>query len=436
MALRIAFATLGCKVNRADTAALRDALPGEDFEVVDFTAPADVYVINTCTVTAVADRQSRQLVTRAHRRNPGARVIVTGCLAERAPEQVRDLPGVDLVVPNFDKPGIASRLRSRPATGTAPMRYDLHELTRPPLKIQDGCSGSCAYCAVAAVRGAPRSLAPDEVVARLGDLARAGCAEAVLAGIDLGAYGLDHAPPTRLAGLIRRLGAERPIHRVRLSSVEVHRLDAELIEALGQSAGVICRHLHLPLQSGADAVLRRMRRPYAFADYATAVRRAHAALPGLHVSADVIAGFPGETDDDHRETLDRIRTLGLAYLHVFPFSPRPGTPAATMPDPVPDRVVRDRARELRDLGAALWQARRTALVGQRLEAVVEGTRREGRLVAFADPGVAVRLDGPDAWMGQVIDVRVDGLDEDGVVGTRTEADPDGRVRRGAAHAEP
>ena len=424
---RVAFATLGCKVNRADTQRVREALPA-GVQVVDFGEPADLVVINTCTVTGYADRESRQLIHRARRANPEARIVVTGCLADRRPEEVT-LPGVLAVVPNADKEALGARLArwleiaprsdSRPA-----VRYEPDRLTRPPLKIQDGCAGRCTYCAVAAARGAPRSLSPDAVLTALHDFGAQGCPEVVLSGIDLGAYGLDRVPPTGLAALLGRIRRERSVPRVRLSSIEIRHLGDDLLGEMRAAGPRVCRHLHLPLQSGADPVLEAMARPYRAVDYAARVRGAAEALPGVAVGADVIAGFPGETEADHAATRALIESLPIASLHVFPFSPRPGTPASTLPDRVPDGVIRARARELRELSAAKWEAYRRSLVGRRFDGVLYFRRtRQGRLTAFLDPGVAAHLEAPDALRGQLVRVEVTGLQGRDVAGRLVPGEP-------------
>ncbi len=434
---RVAFATLGCKVNRSDTHRLQEAL-GPAVTVVPFSQRADLYVINTCTVTAVADRESRQLVHRARRRNPEAPIVVTGCLADRDARQVW-LPGVVAVVPNGDKGSLPRRLtglladsaeapasaKELPAAeGPAPVAspagyvYRPAEVTRPPLKIQDGCVGGCTYCAVAAARGQPRSLPPDQVLRALEAYGRQGCPEVVLAGIDLGSYGLDLDPPTELATLLAAYLRDRPVPRLRLSSLEVLRLDHRLLETLAAAGEAVCHHLHLPLQSGAAVVLARMGRPYDPATYAERIRAVRRWLPGAAIGADVIAGFPGERSEDHRQTRALLEELQLAYLHVFPYSPRPGTPAASFPDALPAPVIRERAAELRRLSAECFRAYRETRVGRETRAVVYEKRQESQPVAHADEGFPVRLAGAPGALrsGQLVSVRLERLQGAGMEG--------------------
>ncbi len=429
MLIRVAFATLGCKVNRADTSLIRDGLPA-GVEVVAFGQRADVYVINTCTVTTPADRQSRQLVRRAHRVNPAAAIIVTGCLADQRPQEVRSLEGVVYVAANAAKPALAAEVARRvglvaDSTGPPLPLYRPEEVTRPPLKIQDGCDGVCTYCAVAAARGRPQSLDADQVLRHLAELGRQGCAEVVLAGIDLGAWGRELDPPRRLASLLERVDREAPVRRVRLSSIEILHLDEDLVRVMAHTSR-ICRHLHLPLQSGADPVLECMRRPYDVATYVARVRAAQANVDGVVIGADVIAGFPGEREEDHRCTLTLLEELGVAYLHVFPFSARPSTPAANLSDPVQGEVVRVRARELRELGLRLWRRTRAALTGQATTAVVS-TKRQGQgLLGFSDQGVGLTLDCDASLAGRLVRVKLGALTEDGMEGTVMDrlAEPD------------
>ncbi len=417
MPLRVAFATLGCKVNRADTSLIQEVLPDE-VDVVHFQERADVYVINTCTVTATADRQSRQLVRRAHRANPAAAIIVTGCLADRDPAEVRDLEGVVRVAPNSAKPALAAELARRAGlprelADSAEPVYRPAAVTRPPLKIQDGCDGACAYCAVAPARGSPRSTPPGEVLRRLESLGSQGCPEVVLAGIDLGAWGLDLSPPDSLASLLALVGSRRPVKRVRLSSIEVLHLDDLLLRVVADSPW-ICRHLHLPLQSGSDRVLCRMRRRYSAHGYATRLEAARRTLPGVIIGADVIAGFPGETAADHARTMELVADLEISYLHVFPFSPRPSTPAATFSDQLPAEEVRERARRLRRLGDQLWRKCRLGLVGRETTAVVSTRRSGAGLEAFSHQGVSLTLAGDDSLMGKLVRVRLGELTEGGM----------------------
>jgi threonylcarbamoyladenosine tRNA methylthiotransferase MtaB len=422
--VRVAIATLGCKVNRADTLRLEESLPS-GVKLVPFRQRAELYVINTCTVTGAADRESRQLIARAHRLNPSAPILVTGCLAELRPEELASRDGVAEVVPNAGKDTLLERILAflpglssseGPGWSAPSYQYRPREVMRPPLKIQDGCSGRCTYCTVWAARGEPRSLPPEEVHRALARYGEQGCPEVVLSGIDLGSYGLDLAAPTSLAALLLEAAARAPSPMLRLSSLEVHRVDGALLSALVEARGRLCSHLHLPLQSGADPVLGRMRRPYDRQTFSARWRAIGEALPGACLGADVIAGFPGETGADHLATLELLEELAPAYLHVFPFSPRPGTAAELMGEAVSVGLRRDRAAELRSLSDRLWLRFRQAQEGRETTGVVYFRRSRDRLTAFTELGFEASLDGPDELMGKRVRLLLGPVDEDGMEG--------------------
>ncbi len=315
--VRVAVVTLGCKVNQCESAGIAEAMAARGMTIVPFEAEADVYVVNTCTVTGRTDYQSRQLIRRAIRRNPAATVFVTGCYAQRAPEEIARIPGVRVVAGNAEKANLPQLLQELAAGGEALVRVgDIRdeqefsrlgastfpEHTRAFLKIQDGCDAFCSYCIVPHSRGPSRSLPPGEVASRIASLAAGGYREVVLAGIHLGAYGRDLTPPAELAGVIRRVTAERPVERLRLSSIEPREVTDELIALMGSSR-VLCRHLHIPLQSGDDGILAAMRRDYDAAFFRDLLRRIGAAVPGVAVGIDVMVGFPGESEDAFANTL-------------------------------------------------------------------------------------------------------------------------------------
>jgi len=408
--LRVALRSQGCKVNACDLDALETALLALDrpMEVVPWDAPADVYVLNTCTVTAAADRDNRKLVYQLGRREPGAALVVTGCQATVAPEAVAALPGVLRVVPNEDKAGLPEVLAGlvpRPdlgADGPGPAA----RRTRPFLKVQDGCDARCAYCIVPAARGPARSVGADEVLGRLHALGEAGAPEVVLTGVDLGAWGRDLTPRSGLADLLARVEAEAPVPRLRLSSLEPRGLTERLLEVLA-GAGRVCRHLHVPLQSGDDGVLAAMGRPYRAADLLALGERLAERLPGLGLGTDVICGFPGEDEAAFDRTLALCHRLPLTYLHAFPFSPRPGTPAAARPDDVPHGDKKRRVAALRSLSAARRAAFVAAHVGRTVEVAVEGEVEEGLLRGLTRRYVQVRFLGPATAPSRLLRVRVD-----------------------------
>jgi len=329
------------------------------WELVPFTTQADLYLINSCTVTARSDAESRRLVRRARRTNPQARVVATGCYAQVQPEALAALAELDQVLGNEEKREIVAAI----ARGThqvtdlsrlkqaGPLRLTSHlEHTRAFLQVQNGCENGCSYCIVPSARGPNRSVPPDEVVTSVQRLTAGGYQEVVLTGIHLGAYGLDLTPPNSLTGLIDRLEDDTRNPRLRLGSIEPNELTDDLLARFAKS-GRLCHHLHIPLQSGCDTVLERMKRRYTAAFYQDLLERAAVALPDAFIAADLIAGFPGESKAEHEATCRLVELLPLADLHVFPYSRRPGTPAAEMPDQVPPQIITKRAEQLRCLAA-------------------------------------------------------------------------------------
>ncbi len=413
----------GCRATQADAAAIERQLVERGYAASADAKSADVVVVNTCTVTAAADLQARQSIRTIRRDNPAARVIVTGCYAQRAPEELAALDGVSWVVGNSHKPEIprlieemrvateeettpASRADALPGfvslsaiagaslslragaanilTGNirehrellvAPVEGGEAGHTRPVLKIQDGCDKRCSYCVIPQVRGPSRSLAPRTVIEELRKLSDGGAREVVLSGIDLGNYGRDLHPRAELGALLRRVLDETSIERLRLSSVEPMDVTEDLI-AIFATNERMARHLHMPMQSGSDRILRAMHRWYRAEHYARRAELVREWLPDAAIGADVIAGFPGETDEDHRATLEFIERLPLTYLHVFSFSSRPGTAAADLREQVPEQVIARRARELRALGEEKKSAFQTAQVGRSMRVLTLNRRGE------------------------------------------------------------
>lgn len=434
----------GCRATWADAAAIARQFSERGYARANHSAAADVVVLNTCTVTADADASARQAIRRAHRANPSARIVVTGCYAQRAPEELAAIAGVALVVGNSHiteitqqlgeafpsvraeklvhiqnaQPGVAVLPGpSREGTNAKILSGDIFARkefavadaawgdeacrTRPVLKIQDGCDQRCAYCVIPFVRGRSRSLAPERVVAEVQRLADGGAKEIVLSGINLGSYGRDLAPRADLLEVLRRILDETPLERLRLSSIEPMDVTRDLVE-LFASTDRLARHFHIPLQSGSDRVLRAMHRWYKAAHYAERVKLVREWLPSAGIGADVIAGFPGETEEDHRTTMDFIAALPFTYLHVFSFSSRPGTEAARLivqerTPQLPPAVIKQRVHELRALAAAKAAAFRAAHAGQTLRALTLHTRGEGAggpwTEAISDNYLKVRVPG-------------------------------------------
>jgi threonylcarbamoyladenosine tRNA methylthiotransferase MtaB len=392
----------GCRATQADAAAIERQLRARGYASSADANSADVVVVNTCTVTAAADLQARQAIRTIHRDNPAARIVVTGCYAQRAPQELAELDGVSWVVGNSHKPEIP-RLIQEMALPSPPRALQAfvplsmiepralsseHRLakilagnilaqrelffapieggeaghTRPVLKIQDGCNKRCSYCIIPQVRGRSRSLAPVRVIEEIRTLCTGGAREIVLSGIDLGNYGRDLAPRAELGELLRRILDETPLERLRVSSVEPMDVTEDLIDIFAASERM-ARHFHMPMQSGSDRILKTMHRWYRAEHYARRAELVRERVPDAAVGADVIAGFPGETEADHHATLSMIERSPLTYLHVFSFSARPGTDAATLREQVPESVIPRRARELRALGEEKKTAFQQAQLG-------------------------------------------------------------------------
>jgi threonylcarbamoyladenosine tRNA methylthiotransferase MtaB len=419
----VSFATLGCRLNQVDTQEIQALLEARGFRTVPFEQPADVVVVNSCTVTGRAEFSDRQMIHRAGRRNPGARVVVTGCWAQTSAGAVAAVPGVDLVVGNGDKhrlPDLVEGLLAGKPIGrihvsdigearevpVAPLAH-LRGRSRAFLKVQEGCRHRCAFCIVPVARGHSRSVAADVVVERVQRLVDAGHPEVVLTGIDLGHYGADLVPRTTLGALVRALVDVRGLRWLRLSSVLPAYFTPALLEVVA-AAPQVAPHFHVPLQSGSDRVLRRMRRPYNVALYRRVIERLVAARPRLGLGTDLIVGFPGETDADFAETVALVKDLPFTYLHVFPYSDREGTEATRLDGRVDGRTIGRRAERLRGLGRAAGRAFRERLLGETHEALVLETRdrRSGALTGLTGHYVEVTFDGPDALMGRLVPVRV------------------------------
>lgn len=425
----VAFQTLGCKVNQTETAALQALFAKAGYQTVAFGTCADVYVINTCTVTQLSDRKSRQLIRRARRSNPEGLIVVTGCLAQVAPEEVLQLPEVDLVVGTHARERLPELILEA-GKGRQNLVVPLHKKcrfeklpasqdggrTRAFLKVQEGCQQFCSYCIVPYARGPRCSMPLAEAVTETERLAAEGYKELVLTGVHLGSYGLDFPGQTALLGdLLRELARVEGITRLRLSSIEPTEITPHLVETL-LSCRKICRQLHIPLQSGNDEILRRMNRRYDAGEFLYLVRWLRAEIPGLTLTTDVIAGFPGETEEQFAHTLEMIQLCGFSRLHIFKYSPRRGTPAAGFPEQIPPAVKEERSKRLRKLGEELAAGFQESFIGKTVEVLFEEEAGRGRLAGLTEHYLRVKAEAPTAWRGKLAKVLVLGRHRDGLYG--------------------
>ncbi|WP_419934491.1 MiaB/RimO family radical SAM methylthiotransferase [Candidatus Palauibacter sp.] len=385
------FHTFGCKANQYDTERIRQELELRGAETAPDADAADVAVINTCTVTNQADANARHLVRRLRRRHPDLRIIVAGCSTAFREADYRDLDEVDGVVPGHDPAAVAQvfpGLERGPAAIDAPLARNARG-TRAWLKIQDGCDRKCSFCATRIARGASVSRPPDEIVAEAAILARSH-PELVITGIHIGHYGRDLEPEVTLAELCERL-LERVPARFRLSSIEATEVDDRLVDLLAESGGRLAPHLHVPLQSGSDRVLRLMRRWHTREAYRSRVLAIAERVGAMGLGADIIVGFPGEGEEEFAETHALVEELPFTYLHVFPYSVRDGTVAATLPDQVRGDVAAGRSRALRDLGLRKGREYEATRVGEMADIVVEG--RDDRVLGVTGDYLKVGLSG-------------------------------------------
>jgi threonylcarbamoyladenosine tRNA methylthiotransferase MtaB len=421
--------TLGCKVNQFESAGLSAQLESAGYTIVPVNRSPDLTVINTCTVTHKADFEARSLVRRAHRRNPLGRTVVTGCLAQTRPEEVASLPGVVLVLGQEQKQGFLEYLTDLPADGKSRVistayrqlsriysfGYPEFDRTRAFFRIQDGCSAFCSYCIVPKARGPSRSLAVDIIDRGVLHYQRAGYQEIVLTGIHLGAWGVDLQPCTDLSGLVKLLAASKG-PRLRLTSIEPHEVTPEIV-GLFREGGRICPHVHLPLQSGSDKILAAMKRPYRRELFRELVVNLTAEKKDLCLGVDVLVGFPGETDQDFEQTVELLSDLPISYLHVFPYSKRPGTVAAGFTDQVSPRDKKKRVAYLRHASFIKRDRFLNSCLGQIRPTLIENTRDKstGMFRGITDNYITVVLDDPTLSGNEIVAVKITEVLADGRV---------------------
>ena len=425
--MRVAGYALGCKVNQYETEALNEAFAARGHEIVEIGQAADLYVINTCSVTNLGDKKSRQLIRRVKRQNPQAIVAVIGCYAQVAPEELARMPEVNLLLGTGNRRelvelaeqyrpemGLVNRVGSVAQARTfEPLSIDrLSGRTRGYLKIQDGCDRYCSYCIIPYARGPVRSRPPADVLAEVGRLAQNGFAEVVLTGIHVASYGKD-LDNTSLAGLLAQVCQVPGIERVRLSSVEPRIVTPGFVEQL-RALPKVCPHFHLSLQSGCDKTLKEMNRRYTAAEYAEAAALLRGGLPGTELTTDVIVGFPGETEEDFLESLAFVEKMGFLKVHVFPYSPKRGTPAAARKDQCGNAVKAERVERMLAVSHRSAQERLRGYLGRALPVLAEEEVAPGVREGFSPQYVRVRFAAPAT--GQIYPVLAQALDGETVLG--------------------
>lgn len=422
----VAVTTLGCKVNQFESESLRAELMGLGLDIANETKPADICIINTCTVTQKASMQSRQAIRRAIRENPGAIIVATGCYAQSEPMELQKIQGLNYIIANSDKHQIArivteAKKNSQATTEPVMLHHDIRldrcfhtvgapifgSRTRPFIKIQDGCDNFCTYCIVPYTRGPSRSLPMDAVMDEILNLPPDKTHEIVLTGIHLGRYGLDFSPPGSLLLLLKQITETGRVGRIRLSSIESVEFTDELLQ-FAATSGQICHHFHIPLQSGDPDILQKMNRPYHPESFTELIRKIHTAIPDVSIGVDVMVGFPGESDAAFNNTFQLLEKLPITYVHAFPFSPRPGTPASRFPGQVDNGTVKERRNRLLALGIKKKTAFYHQIIGKTLVVMVENKRDNatGLLTGVSGNYVRVLIDGDDHLKNRLVPCRI------------------------------
>jgi threonylcarbamoyladenosine tRNA methylthiotransferase MtaB len=426
---RFTITTLGCKVNQCESSALVAVLETSGYRWVPTNEETDLVIINTCTVTGKAAMQSRQAIRQAVRNHPNAKIVVTGCYAQTAPDEIQAINGVEYIVGHGDKMTIAQIVeKPAPAAGGPTLVHqDIEQArcfaplpsvapacrTRAFLKIQDGCNSFCTYCIVPHARGRSRSMTAEDVLDHLRNLTTKGFSEVVLTGIHLGAYGKDLRPKTSLLDLIYSIKQQNVAQRLRLSSIEPTEIDDDLIDLTCTPDGPLCPHFHIPLQSGDDAVLKRMGRPYTSVQFVQVIEKVRQALPFGAIGIDVLVGFPGEDEKAFNRTVSLIESLDITYLHVFPFSPRTGTPAASFEGRIPERIVKKRCQLLRQMGEKKKREFYRSNIGCKVDILIETCDIDkGQSKGMSENFIPVILPDTPLEKNSIVTVRIDTVKSD------------------------
>ncbi|MGP3779256.1 tRNA (N(6)-L-threonylcarbamoyladenosine(37)-C(2))-methylthiotransferase MtaB [Halanaerobium saccharolyticum] len=422
MIKKAAFYTLGCKVNQYETEAVIDIFLDNGYQIVDFSEMADVYIVNSCTVTNEAARKTRQIARRAKRRSPDSLVAIVGCYTQAFPDEVSEIEEIDFVMGSNNKAEILDKAEEMLAgrdVDAEIKKYkelrDYEELnlkrlsntTRANVKIEDGCNQFCSYCIIPYARGPVRSRKKEDVVAEIRKLSQQGVKEIILTGTHLGAYGSENGNSKALTELMQSLTEIESLKRVRLSSIEGTEIDQGMMDLIAEE-DIFCPHLHLPLQSGSDQILDAMQRPYTVAEFKETVAELRKRIPDLALTTDVIVGFPGETEETFAQTVEVVKEIGFAKVHVFPYSAREGTPAAGM-DQLNGNIVTEYSKKLRLINEALMLDYQKEFLGEKREVLIEEVRdhQTDLLTGYTDNYLKVLVDGPDELKNELVEVKLE-----------------------------
>ncbi|WP_321531686.1 tRNA (N(6)-L-threonylcarbamoyladenosine(37)-C(2))-methylthiotransferase MtaB [uncultured Desulfuromonas sp.] len=425
----VSIVTLGCKANQFESAAMERMLIEQGYPIIPFEQGAELVIVNTCTVTSATDAQSRKVIRRARRLNEQCRIVVTGCYAQIQPQQIAELPGVVYVIGNSEKQDLINILCQegpKVQVGDIARQQQCPDLkiasfsehSRAFVQIQSGCNAFCSYCIIPYARGRSRSVEKTAVINQINQLVEAGYREVVLTGIHIGNYGQDLTPKCTLTDLLRALLEQTDGCRIRLGSIEPQEVSEALINCV-QQASRICPHFHIPLQSGCDSILQRMNRHYTTAQFRDTIDLLCRKIPRVSIGIDMISGFPGETDNEHQQTYDFVAALPVHYLHVFPYSARPGTPAATMVEQVPGDIAKQRAAELRVLGEDKARQYREQFIGQHLDVVLESRTKNNQWQGTSAEYLTVFVAADQGAAGDLVSVEVTGVNQKSLVTTLT-----------------
>lgn len=425
MKKRIAFHTLGCKLNFSETSTLARSLRGDDYDVVDFKDTADIYVINTCSVTGTAEKKCKQAIKQAHHRNPDASIAVVGCFSQLKPDEIANLEGVDIILGSNDKFLLPEILATHQNLNTSAHRHigtSAHQInfipsfssndrTRSFVKVQDGCDYYCSYCTIPFARGKSRSGSIAEVLDTVSEVLRLGMKEIILTGVNVGDFGKNSNED--FYALLTELDKINRIERIRISSIEPNLLTDQIIELVAKS-GKLLPHFHIPLQAGSDKTLKAMKRKYAVEVFASRVMKIKELMPNACIAVDVITGFPGETEDDFMETYNLISTLPVSYTHVFSYSSRPGTLASKLTDAVHGDQIKDRSHRLQALSDHKKDNFYASCKGLKVKVLFESDNHQGFMHGFTENYIQVKTKYNKDLVNSIIEMQLHDWDDDGV----------------------